>query len=105
MLAILRDIFFIFLIILGLVELIRMVLCHLLKSKAVKNLMILVPIRGHCEDAEVLLRSAAAKISWVYSGAIEKVICLDCGADEETRQLCKKICEEYPFMEYKTKVE
>lgn len=105
MAAAIRDIFFIFLVILGLVELIRMILCRLLKTKADKKLLILVPIRGHCEDAEILLRSAAAKVSWVYSGAIEKVICLDCGADEETREVCKKICDEYTFMEYKTKVE
>lgn len=105
MLSALLDILFIFLSVLGLVDLIRIVMCRLFKTKSDKELIILVPIKGSSQDAEIMLRSAAAKASWVYGGAIEKVICLNCGADEETKEICVRICDEYPFMEYKEKIE
>lgn len=105
MLSALRDIIFIFLSVLGLVDLIRIAMCHFFKTKSDENLIILVPIRGSSNDAEILLRSAATKAMWVYGGAIEKVICLDCGADEETKKICMSICDEYPFMEFKDKIE
>lgn len=105
MLSALFDILFIFLSVLGIVDLIRIVMCRLFKTKSDKELIILVPIRGSAQDAEIMLRSAAAKAMWVYGGAIEKVICLNCGADEETKEICVRICNEYPFMEYKEKIE
>lgn len=105
MLSALFDILFVFLSVLGIVDLIRIVMCRLFKTKSDKELIILVPIRGSAQDAEIMLRSAAAKAMWVYGGAIEKVICLNCGADEETKEICVRICNEYPFMEYKEKIE
>lgn len=104
MLSVLRDIFFIFLSVLGLVDLIRIAMCHFFKTKSDKNPIILVPIKSNSNDAEMMLRSAAAKAMWVYGGAIERVICLDCGADEETKKICMKICDEYPFMEFTDKI-
>ena len=105
MLTALRDIIFIFLSLLGLIDLFRIIVCHLFKTKSDKKLIILVPIRSNSGDAEILLRSAAAKAMWVYCGSIERVICLDCGADEETKKICRRICDEYPFMEYKDSIE
>ncbi len=105
MLTALRDIIFILLSLLGLVDLFRIIVCRLFKTKSDKNLIILVPVKSNSEDAEILLRSAAAKAMWVYSGAIERVICLDCGADEETKRICRRVCDEYSFMEYKDSIE
>ncbi len=104
MLSAFWDIVFIFLSVVGLIELIRIFICRLFKTKNDKNIIILVPIKCGAKDAELLLRSAAAKAMWVYCGAIEKVVCLDCGADEETRKICMRICDEYKFMEYRTKL-
>lgn len=101
MLSALLDIIFIFLSVVGLIELIRIFLCRLFKTKNDNSIVILVPIKCSASDAEILLRSAAAKATWVYCGAIERVVCLDCTADKETRDICKKICNDYPFMEYR----
>lgn len=101
MLSALLDIIFIFLSVVGLIELIRILLCRLFKTKNDNSIVILVPINCGANDAEILLRSAAAKAKWVYCGAIERVVCLDCTADKETRDICKKICNDYPFMEYR----
>ncbi|MCQ4021501.1 MULTISPECIES: hypothetical protein [unclassified Ruminococcus] len=104
MLSALCDIIIIFLSVIGLVELIRLIICRLFKTKGDKSIVILVPIKSGAKDAELLLRSAAAKAMWVYCGAIERVVCLDCGTDEETKKICMKICDQYEFMEYKTKL-
>lgn len=104
MLSTIVDIFFIFLAVLGLVDLIRIIICKLFKNKGDKELIILVPIRGGKEDAEIMLRSAATKAQWVYSGSIEKVICLNCGVDEETKKICINICNDYPFMQYRESI-
>lgn len=101
MLSALLDIIFIFLSVMGLVELIRIIVCRLFTTKNDKSIVITVYIQNNPTEAEALLRSAAAKAMWVYSGAIQKVVCLDCSSDEETSKICMKICDEYSFMEYK----
>lgn len=101
MLSALWDLIFIFLSVMGLVELIRIIVCRLFTTKNDKSIAITVYIKNSPEEAEALLRSAAAKAMWVYSGAIQKVVCLDCSSDEETNKICMKICDEYGFMEYK----
>ena len=60
--------------------------------------MIIVPISGHNEEAELLLRSAASRVKWM-GDTQQKVICLDCDMDEETRAICAAISKEYSFME------
>lgn len=101
MLSALLDIIFIFLSVMGLIELIRIIICRLFTTKNDKSIAITVYIKNNADEAEALLRSAAAKAMWVYSGAIQRVVCLDCSSDEETSKICMKICDEYDFMEYK----
>lgn len=45
-----------------------------------------VPIRGHDEEAEIVLRHAAARVKWAGGGRFKKVVCLDCGMDDETKK-------------------
>ena len=33
---------------------------------------------------------------------LKRVLCVDCGMDEETRHICETICREYRFMEIVT---
>ena len=89
----------IFLVIIGVVEVARIAVLMILQTKKDEGMMILVPIRGHDEEAEYLLRSAAAKVKWFNTMRDQKVICLDCGMDEETRKVCTLIADNYRFME------
>lgn len=86
------------LMILGLVDLCKMVILWVLRTKEEDEFMIVVPISGHNEEAEFLLRSAATKV--LFTDALRKteVICLDCGMDDETRQICETIVNGYSFM-------
>ena len=92
-------IFSIILVILGFVDLIRSLTFLFLKIRGCSTNIIVIPIRGHNERAEFLLRSAAAKVKWMST--IEKfhLICLDCGMDEETKKICSLICDDYDFMD------
>ena len=93
------------LIVIGLVEVIKMITIFFLRTKGEDNTMIIVPISGHNEEAEFLLRSAAAKVRWIDGFKDKRVICMDCGMDDETRDICKRVVESYNFMEFKTENE
>lgn len=101
MLYIIRDVIIIALAVIGLVDLVRMVVLFFMRTKNDKNIFMVVPICGHEECAEILLRHAAARLKWMGGGRINKIICLDCEMDEETRKICEKVCEEYEFIEIK----
>ena len=87
------------LIILGFVDVIRSFIFLFLKIRGCSNTTIIVPIEGHNERAEFLLRSAIAKIRWMSPIEKTHLICLDCGMDEETRKICRLICEDYDFID------
>lgn len=86
------------LMIIGLVDLIRMLILWGLHIKEEDEIMIVVPISGHNEEAELLLRSAAAKVCFMEGFKSNEVICLDCGMDEETRSICENVVKGYSFM-------
>lgn len=67
--------------------------------------MFVAPVSGKCENAEYILRSAAAKVKWISRGRNDCVICLDCGMDDETKRICQKICRDYGFAKLLTKQE
>ena len=89
----------ILLAVVGMVEVVRGILFVFLDGKGESGVMMIVPICGHNEEAEYLLRSAAAKTRWFSGPNNRRVICLDCGMDEETRAVCELISADYPFME------
>ena len=89
-------------IIIGLVEVFRNIAFFVLRPKGEDTAMTIVPIYGHNEEAEYLLRSAAARVKWADNGRERRVICLDCGMDSETRLICEKLARSYEFMELRT---
>ena len=99
MFYIIRDILFIILAIIGLIDLVRMVALFFLRTESDKNMLFVIPIEGHNEEAEALLRHAAARVKWFGGGRFRKIVCLDCGMDAETRKICELVCKDYPFFE------
>lgn len=69
------------------------------KSGNDREIILIEPICQKQEDAEYLLRSAAQRVKWMGKNAPDRVICLDCNMDEETKKLCKLVCRDYPFIE------
>ena len=105
MLYIIRDLLFIFFSIIGIIEIVRNIILYLMKTTSDKDVFIVVPIYGHNESAEMLLRHTAVRVKWFGGSRINRILCIDCNADEETKIICKKICKEYPFMEFNDRIE
>lgn len=94
----------IILAIVGVSEICRHIICCITQEKG-GEFVTVVPIKGHCEQAEQLLRGAAAKLKWLANGKQQQIICLDCGMDKETRDICELVCRDYGFIKIKTKEE
>ncbi|WP_277668247.1 hypothetical protein [Caproiciproducens galactitolivorans] len=96
MLEIIARLFFVFLAILGAVEIIRSFISWSLRTPHHKGKLYLVlSIEGHDEEAEMLLESGIEKLKWVH-GEEKMLICLDRGMDEETRKICAIIAHRNP---------
>lgn len=93
----------IFFALIGLFHVCRGIVQALSKSQDDKEIILIEPICKHQENAEYLLRNAAWKVMWMGRFAPDKVICLDCNMDNETKKVCKLVCRDYPFMDIYTK--
>lgn len=75
----------------GCAQAIRGAMLRLLAPPQKSNGVWLVPLSGHCEDVEYLVRSASAHRRW-SSGS--EICLLDVGADNETRAIADRLCSE-----------
>ena len=89
--VIIKTLFAVFAIV-GIVELLRLFVIWLLKTDNTGSLYLVISFRGHDDQAETALRSASERARWL--GGDVQVICVDCGMDEQTRQICEIICTE-----------
>ena len=63
----------------------------LLQPEKEDPMIVLIPMRGHCEDAEAVLRGAVYRMRrWNTENPL--LLCVDCGMDAETRVICSRIC-------------
>ena len=63
-----------------------------------KAMLRLVPMRGHCEDAEQVLRSAVQRVRAMGGADRKTLLCVDCGMDDETQEICARFCADRPGM-------
>lgn len=78
----------------GLTALLQALCRWLLAPGKESEMVVLVPIRGHCTDAEMVLRSAIRRIHEMGGSDRKMLLCVDCGMDEETHNVCERICSE-----------
>ena len=83
--------------VIGICAFVRELTFFIFRNRKNNTVMFVAPISGKCENAEYILRSAAAKVKWISRGRNDCVICLDCGMDDETKRICQKICRDYGF--------
>lgn len=57
---------------------------------------VIIPIGGHKEDIEFILREAVNKVRWKNEN--HEIICVDKGMDEETQKICKLMSKDYNFV-------
>ena len=95
MFEILMKIVFALFAVLGMAEAFRWLLFWLLKTKNPGKLYLILRMRGHDEEAELVLRSAGERVKWLGSAEAELLL-IDCGMDEETRRICDAAAGEMP---------
>ena len=66
----------------------------LLSPRKEDTMILLVPLRGHCEEAEMLLRSAVQRVRNMGGKDRKVLLCVDCGMDTESRAVCERFCRE-----------
>ena len=86
----------------GITEVVRLIVFWMLSQGRGEKMLIVVPVTGRDEEAEFVLRSAAQRVKWMGGKDEKRVLCVDCGMEEETRRVCETICREYRFMEIVT---
>ena len=73
-----------------------------LYSTKINNSAIIVPIGSDSNQTEFLVRSAIAKTRWLSLSKNQQIICLDCDMNDESKEICRRLYEKYPFISIKT---
>ncbi len=97
MLEVVLSIFVLCLAVVGLIEIFRAVSLVFLDKK--NSTIMLIPVCGHVEDIEMVLRNAMSSAQWLGSRSAQRIICLDLGVDGETRGICEIFRDEYELIE------
>ncbi|HHV32088.1 hypothetical protein [Caproiciproducens sp. LBM24188] len=92
------EIVFILLAITGTVDLVRWLAHWLLKTDYDGKIVLVVPIHGHEESAEMMLTGAIEKLDWL-TGKNNRVICVNYNMDQETELVCRIIAARNPCVE------
>lgn len=74
------------------IELVRLMVRYLTVWKAAPKVVVALPVRGKMEDVEYQVRGLLLKCGWENCGG--KLLLVDLGADEETLDICRRLCQE-----------
>ncbi len=86
-----------FLAVVGVVQIIAWIKYFLLKPEQEVTAYLALPISGHVENIEQLLRYYRHRLEWdMPSAGVEKIIITDEGMDAATAEVCRKFCSENP---------
>ncbi len=94
-----------FFAVVGICESCRSIVRFFTKSDNDREILLIEPIYQKQEDAEYILRSAAQRVKWMGKNGPDRVICIDCNMDSETRKMCEIVQRDYPFIELYTREE
>ena len=99
MFEVIFSVLLLFLAFIGLIEIFHLVSLTLFKTKSNTDSLTVIPMHGHNEEAEYVLRNTISNVSWVKGSGTKRIICLDVGMDEETRQICDILSNEYDYVD------
>lgn len=78
----------------GLVDLVRRVEEYLLNCREKRYHITVIPLQGHVENVEYIVRSAVSEVTAKSHCISGEVVLVDNGVDNETMALCKNMCKE-----------
>ncbi len=84
----------------GLAEFIRTLVVFFCNKTAPKDVGILIiPVKGKCEQAEFIIRSSAQQVKFSKKNIIKKIVCILEKTDEQTEKICRQTAKDYSFVE------
>ena len=89
------HVFFGFFIILGICDIIIFLISKFFKIADAKLYTFFIPIKGHMEDIEFIIRSMMFRFRFLHPFLNFKIILIDNGIDDETRIICHNLCKIY----------
>lgn len=94
-----------FLSIIGLAHIIMSIIYSFLKIKDDNAIVLVIPQIDKNFDAELTLRSVAAKTRYLGNCGIKEIICIDNGLDSKTKKECELISSQYGYISVMTPTE
>ncbi len=94
-----------FLIIYGFVNLIEEVMQFFSNDNKNNNTdaIIVIKVKNSAETLEGAVRSVILRsLKYSYGGTIPDILIVDLGSEDETSEIAKRLCEDYPFIYYTT---
>lgn len=65
------------------------------KSDFYSEKIFYIPINGHKEDIEFIIRNIILELKKAHKIYTSKIIFVDCGMDKETRKICEILCKRH----------
>ncbi len=81
--------------VIGAASVIRAASKKLYSTKMTQEVYLVVPMKADAQSAEQTLRTVAQQLDEGFYKAA-RAVCLDCGMDEETKEICQKFSRGYP---------
>jgi len=73
------------------------------KSENPKDTIVVIKVKNSAETLEGAVRSVILRsLKYSYNASAPDILIVDLGSDDETEQIAKKLCEDYPFVYYTT---
>lgn len=91
-----ENIYYLFVIVtcvLGISTFLQWIVVKVLTPKKGPKAVLILPLTAEKDDVELVLRSTELRARLMGSKLCDEIIAVDCGMDEETREICKTTCE------------
>lgn len=95
-----RDITIIILTASGLIYIWKNFLLFILRNKSDTGVYVVIPISDTCENTEQIIRSTAERTLLMGKSRWDKLVCVDYGSNEETKEIIERLRDEYNFIDY-----
>lgn len=89
-----------FLSLIGISSIIKTIILLLYKSRDTRGTLV-ITISNNDKNAEEIIRNKATNMRWSDSRQYENILCIGKDLDNETRDICIRICGEYSNVEYR----
>lgn len=84
----------------GLIYIWKIFLIFILRNKYDKGIYVIIPLIDTCENTEQVVRSAAERTLLMGKSKWDRLVCVDYGSNEETKEIINRLCNEYNFIDY-----